>query len=280
MNWDDLRVIAAVREAGSYAGAGTRLRVDETTVARRLGRIERDLGLRLFEAADGMRRPTPHGEAVLAHIEAMTGHAAAIGRVGETSPGPVARLRIASTNIVAEEILAPRAGPFLQRHPGLTLQLLTSGENVRFSRWEADLAIRLRKPEKGDFAISRLGEIRLYFIEPATELDAAPIVCGYPQDLELIPESGYLKAKGLQQRARCVTSNVRVMRALIQSHRAVAVLPELVCGDLVADPRLRATPLPRGRDVWLLVQNHLKRDPAARTVIDWLRECFQPMSRG
>ena len=58
MNWDDLRIIAAVRDEGSYAGASARLRIDETTVGRRLSRIERALGLRLFEAADGVRRPT------------------------------------------------------------------------------------------------------------------------------------------------------------------------------------------------------------------------------
>jgi hypothetical protein len=38
--------------------------------------------------------------------------------------------------------------------------------------------------------------------------------------------------------------------------------------------------LPRHRDVWLLVQNHLKRDAAARLVIDYLRDCFQEFARG
>jgi DNA-binding transcriptional LysR family regulator len=279
MNWDDLRVIAAIREAGSFAGASARLRIDETTVARRLGRLERWLGLRLFEAADGARKPTAECEALLAHVQAMATHAAAIAKIGETMPGPVGRFRIASTNTVAEEILAPRAGPFLARNPGLTLLLATSAENVRFSRWEADLAIRLRKPERGDFAISKLADIRLYFIEPAIELEQAPIICAYPEDLDLIPESQFLKAKGLQQGARCVTSNVRVIRSLILTHRAVGVLPEYLCADLLADRRLRATPLPRGRDVWLLVQNHLKRDSAARIVIAWVRDCFQGLAR-
>jgi DNA-binding transcriptional LysR family regulator len=48
---------------------------------------------------------------------------------------------------------------------------------------------------------------------------------------------------------------------------------------LVADRRLRLTPLPRRRDVWLLVQAHLKRDPAARIVIEWIRECFADFAR-
>ena len=274
MNWDDLRIIAAVREAGTYAAASARLRIDETTVGRRLNRIQRRLGLRLFEAVDGARKPTAQCERILAHVQEMAAHVAEIHKVGENLPGLIGRLRIASTNSVAEELLSPRAGQLLLQNPGLTLQFLTSSENVKFSRWQADLAIRLRKPDKGDFTIAKLANVRLYFVEPAVAPEFEPIVCGYPQDLDLIPESRFLKAKGLHQRARCITDNVRVIRTLLQSHQAVGVLPEYLCAELLADRRLRATLLPRHRDVWLLVQNHLKRDPAARAVIDWVRDCF------
>jgi DNA-binding transcriptional LysR family regulator len=279
MNWDDLRIVAAVRDEGTYAGASARLRIDETTVGRRLARIERALGLRLFEAVDGLRKPTRQCETVLAHVQAMAGHVAEINKVGESLPGLTGRFRIASTNAVAEELLSPRAGHFLSENPGLSVHLLTSSENVKFSRWEADLAIRLRKPDKGDFTISKLAEVRLYLIEPATGSDVDPVVCGYSDELGAIPESQYLKAKGLQQRARCITDNVRVIRGLIQSHQAIGILPEYSCQELLGDRRLRATLLPGRRDVWLLVQNHLKRDPAARAVIDWVRDCFQELSK-
>ncbi|WFU84218.1 LysR family transcriptional regulator [Bradyrhizobium sp. CIAT3101] len=277
MNWDDLRIIAAVRDEGTYAGASARLRIDETTVGRRLARIERALGLRLFEAADGVRRPTRQCEAVLAHVEAMASHAAEIGRVGASLAGPVGRLRIASTNTVAEEVLSPRASDFLRNNPGLTLQFLTSSENVRFSRWEADLAIRLRKPDKGDFAISKLGETRIYYFEPVAS-EGEPVLCAYPDELGAIPEMQFLRTK--QARARCVTDNVRVIRSLIRSYQAAGVLPEYVCTDLLRDRRLRATLLPKRRDVWLLVQNHLKRDAATRVTIEWVRACFQDVARG
>jgi DNA-binding transcriptional LysR family regulator len=279
MNWDDLRIIAAVRDEGTYAGAGKRLRIDETTVGRRLSRIERTLDLRLFDSVDGVRRPTLQCEAILGHIQAMVRHVAEIERVGESQPGVTARFRIASTNAVAEDILSPRAGDLLARHPGLGLQFLTSSENVKFSRWQADFAIRLKKPEKGDFTISKLGEFRLYLIEPVSASAAGSIVCAYPEELGAIPESLFMKAKGLQQKARCLTDNVRVIRTLLATHRAVGVLPEYFCRELLSDRKLRATPLPRGRDVWLLVQNHLKRDPAARIVIDWIREAFQEFAR-
>src|SRR5207237_5325507 len=136
-------------------------------------------------------------EMVLGHVQAMAVHAAEIGRVSDGLPGPVGRLRIASTHAVAEAMLAPNTGAFLARNPGLVLQFLTSSENVKFSRWEADLAIRLRKPDKGDFAISKLGDVRLYFFEPVAVADAEPVVCAYPEDLDTIPEAQFLKSSGL-----------------------------------------------------------------------------------
>jgi DNA-binding transcriptional LysR family regulator len=280
MNWDDLRIVAAVRDEGSYAGASARLRIDETTVGRRLARIERALGLRLFEAVDGVRKPTRQCELVLTHVQAMATHAAEIGRVGEGLPGLTGRFRIATTNAVAEEILSPRTAGFLAQNPGVTLQFLTSSENVKFSRWQADLAVRLRKPEKGDFTIAKLGEFRLYLIEPTAEADAGPVICAYPDDLGPIPESQFLKAKGLHERARFVTDNIRVIRTLIRTHQAAGILPDYLCEELLADRRLRATLLPKRRDVWLLVQNHLKRDGAARLVIDWVRDCFHEFAKG
>src|ERR1700744_5317064 len=211
MNLDDLRIVAAVSDEGTYAGPSARVRSDETPVGGRLARIERALGVRLFEAADGVRKPTRQCELVLGHVNAMAEHVAEIGKVGANPSGPSGHFRIACTNAVAEEILSPRAGGLLGRHPGLALQFLASGENVKFSRWQADLAVRLRKPEKGDFTISKLAEVRLYLIEPAIERDVEPLICAYPEQLDLTPEAQFLKARGLRQRARCVTDNIRVI---------------------------------------------------------------------
>src|SRR5215472_9389317 len=108
MNWDDLRIVAAIRDEGTFAAASARLRIDETTVGRRLRRIEKMLGVRLFEAADGVRKPTEQCERVLAHVTAMAGHVAEIGRVGQSLPGLTGRFRIAATNAIAEEVLSPR----------------------------------------------------------------------------------------------------------------------------------------------------------------------------
>jgi len=280
MNWDDLRIIAAVRDKGTYAGASARLRIDETTVARRVARIQASLGVTLFDAVDGARKPTAYCEAILAHVHQIARHVAEIGSVGKAAHGVVGRVRIASTPIVAEEILAPHAAQLLGANPGLTLQFKASEENINFSRWEADLAVRLRKPVRGDFAITKLADMRLYLFEPAAMRDPGdrPVVCCYPEELDHTPESRYLTARRLYTQGRCITENTRVVYALIKAHAAVGILPEHMCAELLRDRRLRATPLATRREAWLLVQNHLKRDRTAREVIAWVRHCFSVLS--
>src|SRR3954471_18114365 len=201
MDWDDLRIIAAIRDSGTFAGAGIRLGIDETTISRRLARLQKTLGVTLFSATDGVRRPTAQCEAILDHVQEISRHVAEIGALGNAARGVAGRIRLATTNSLAEEILAPKSAEFLLRNPGLTLQFMTSGQNVNFSRWEADLAVRLRKPEKGNFTITKLADVRLYLFEPKATIDGdGPVICGYPDDLDNTGEMAFLKAQGLRSR--------------------------------------------------------------------------------
>ena len=276
MNWDDLRIAMAVHKCGSYSGASAELRVDETTVARRLARLQRDLGVPLFEAVDGARKPTAQCEEILTHVAQIAQHVERIGDVGTTCEGPVGHYRIAATDSIAAEVLGPKIARFLSGHPGIRLQIITSTENVNFSRWQADIAIRLKKPDKGDFVISKLADMGLYLIEPV-DIDSpngGRMVCGYPEDLDLTPESQYMSAAGLLPVARCLTKNLLVAKALIRSRACCGILPGYMCAEFRGDDTLKLTRLDATREAWLLVQDHLKHDPATRVVIDWIRDCF------
>src|SRR3569833_1092719 len=66
MDWNDLRFVLAVSRECSLSAAARRLRVNQTTVSRRLAEAERALGVRLFDRIDGCLRPTRAGEATFA----------------------------------------------------------------------------------------------------------------------------------------------------------------------------------------------------------------------
>lgn len=273
MHWDDLRIIAAVRNCGTYAKAGKELRIDETTVSRRLARIQEALGINLFDAVDGMRQPTHQCEAVLAHIDEMALAAAKINTIGNLATKPSRNIRLTSTASIAEELLAPQMGSFLSANLGLSLDLQTSNENLNFSQWETDLAIRLGKPARGNFAIRKLAELTFFLFRPKTILENEKcFICSYPEELNDRPEMKALKSAGLQEPVRLKTSSVGVIRSVIKSHSGVGVLPSYMAGDLLNDDSLVVTALKERREVWLLIQGHLKNDPATRLVIDWIVE--------
>lgn len=270
LNWDDLPIIAAVARRGSYARAARDLGVDETTVARRVARAEAALGAPLFVAADGARRPTPACEAALAPIAAMEREAARIAEIARASAGqgPSALFRIACTAAVAEKALGPAIAPLLAAHPGLRLDLRLSGGNVDFSRWEADLAIRLGRPAAGAFAVRRLGAMRLKLWRGPGGDDGP--VCAYPEELVGTPEMQALAAAGLAAAPRLRIANLQVIRTVIAGG-GVGVLPDHAASGLDAIGAT-STPLAARREVWLLIQPHLKDDPLARIVIDWIAE--------
>jgi len=49
MHWDNLKFFLALAETGSLSRASEKLRVDHSTVARRIEMLEQDLGVRLVE---------------------------------------------------------------------------------------------------------------------------------------------------------------------------------------------------------------------------------------
>ena len=70
IDWNDLRYILALAREKSYAAAARRLRIDPTTVARRLREIESRLDVRLFErGAGGEIRSTQAGDIAIRRAE-------------------------------------------------------------------------------------------------------------------------------------------------------------------------------------------------------------------
>jgi len=62
LDWNDLQILLEVSRAGSLAGAGQRLDVDQSTVSRRLTRLEADLGATLFMRSRKGLVPTNAGQ--------------------------------------------------------------------------------------------------------------------------------------------------------------------------------------------------------------------------
>ncbi len=71
MNWNDLKIILALHRTGSQTAAAQMLRLNQSTVGRRLNTIEADLGIILFTRSKAGFEATEAGDVVIRAAKEM-----------------------------------------------------------------------------------------------------------------------------------------------------------------------------------------------------------------
>ena len=155
LNWDDLRYFLRAAEAKSLAGAARAMRVEHTTIGRRLTALEEAFGVALvIRRPDGLML-TPAGERALPLVLEVE---RAVTAVRESVASQQARVRVALPTGLAA-VLTPHLGRLQREHPGIELELLTGSRPVDLSKGEADIAVRVGPVSDRDLISRKLGQV-------------------------------------------------------------------------------------------------------------------------
>jgi DNA-binding transcriptional LysR family regulator len=278
IDWDDLRVFAALARAGSLSAAARELGVDHATVGRRVAALERALALRLIDRLPRRAPLTPRGVAVAAALAPMEGAAISVERLARLAKAPAASVRVSAPPALAAYVIAPRLAAFQRAHPDVTIALAGASGAAALDRGEADVAVRMGKPEETGLVVKRIGRAR-FALYAAPEVARAPREAwrfiGFDAALDGVTSQRWLKAlagkRELAFRASDLFSQAQAARAGL----GVVVLPRFV-GD--GDPGLveiiSVEPPPPTQDFWLLVYPDVRRAPATRAVTAFLAEAI------
>lgn len=143
LNWDDLRYLLAVVSHESLNAAANSLRVNHTTVSRRISALEKRLGKPLFERSSRGWITTPAADAVVQHAEQMAELANGIQRhIAADSHELRGVLRVTAADHCVEQLLLPTMHRFVQRYPQIELELIATADEVDLAAREADIALR------------------------------------------------------------------------------------------------------------------------------------------
>lgn len=272
LDWNDLRVFLALARTGSLSAAARALGLSHATVGRRIQALETALGLTLVERrADGYAL-TADGEAVRAQAEAMDERALTVLRQGARDAGLSGTVRLTMTPALAERFVVPRLGPLRARHPGLDLEVIADTRAVSLARREADLAIRLARPQRGELIARRLAVIAygLYALPRAPDA-----LIAYDAALSALPEAQWLARHAGERRVAFRANTAQAQLAAAVAGFGVALLPSWLAAlepDLV--PRPAADP-PLTREAWLVMHRDLRDTPRVRAVADHLVAVFE-----
>ena len=158
----DLDTILGLVRAGSLATAGELLGQDTSTVFRNLQRIEKGLGLRLFERSRYGYLATDLAQELAVHAERMEAELEFARSATQSDPGHVSgSVRITTTDTVLHSLVAPALKLLNPLHPLLTFDLVAGNELASLTRRDADIAVRATKRPPAHLVGKHLGPIRV-----------------------------------------------------------------------------------------------------------------------
>ncbi|HEX4385669.1 MAG TPA: LysR family transcriptional regulator [Myxococcales bacterium] len=276
LDWNELRFFLAVCRDGSFAAAARKLKVDETTVARRIARLEASLGARLFGRTPDGLAPTPAGESVRASAEEMERSAIELTRRAMGADGKLAgRVRIAAPELLGIHFVLPALLPLRQKHPDIVIEFLPGMARLDIARAEADIGIRTIRPAEADLVCRRIGGLAMAgYVRKGGPLDA---VVSFSDAFRPPIRS----AQEFLPQAK-VALRTNSTGAVLQAVRLGMGVGDVPCFIGDADPALsRAFPqaAPEAMELYLVAHADVHRTGRVRTVLRALAEAFEKSSK-
>lgn len=277
IDWDDLRLVFAVSEAGTLTGAARRLGVDHSTAFRRLGALEARLGARLFERSRDGYSPTPAGEITIASASRMIADLSELERrlAGEDLR-PSGMVRVTTTDTLLD-FLAPLLAAFRIAHPEITLELVAANAFFTLTRRDADIAIRPAVSAPDNLVGRRVAMI-------ATALYATPDYLarsgdhgdlraqdwvGPDESLGHLGSARWMRLEIPAERVVYRANSLMALRAAARAGMGIAPLP---CYLADPDPLLERVRPPledMASALWLLTHRDLRRVARIRALLDF-----------
>jgi DNA-binding transcriptional LysR family regulator len=165
-NWDDSRVFLALARTGTLSGAARLLKTGVATISRRIDRLERALGLPLFLRAQTGYILTDQGEAMVTRAEAVELAMVEMRHQAGNQSEIRGLVRLASIEALVVPFIVPALAPLLAANPGLDVDIQFSIPAVDMQRHDADLALRIVRPERGNLRVRQLGNMGLGLYGP------------------------------------------------------------------------------------------------------------------
>lgn len=286
-DWTDLHTFLEVARGGSAARAAEALRIDATTVRRRIASLEDALGLTLFVRSGRSVQLSGDGDRILAIVSRMEELSKAISRdATDASRDLVGVVRVSTMEGFGSYFLAPRLSEFIRRHPRLSIQLVASQTILNLSEREADISLNMVRPQRGRLIVRRAGHfgVGLYGSPGYLEHAGVPSVLAdlrshefvtYVEELISVPHVRWLPGVIAEPRSRfACTSLVAQYEAAVEG-AGLAMLPTFMArrrGGLV---RVMPREVDLVRDWWLVVHADLQNVPRIRAVITFISEIMR-----
>lgn len=282
MDWNDLRYFLAVARSGSLTQASSSLKVSQSTVSRRIAELETSLAMTLFQRHQTGYFLTDEGREVLRHAETVEDSILALERgAAGLDKTPAGTVRLATSENLATDLIIPALPAFRERYPGICLEIITSTVAAELGRREADIALRVVRPTRGNLTVKRVGHMTYSVYASREYIERHPFIEGEPlggrhfitwdDSHAFMPAAAWLAREHPGCKVALVTSSLPAQIAAVRAGLGLAVIPDFLT---VRDDFVRIIPSDRmfSAEVWLVTHADLVASARVRAVGDFLSD--------
>lgn len=266
--WANAPVALALTRFKTFAAAAQSLRVDRTTIARRLGQLEDALGARLFDRTNGQLILTNFGRQFIGYAEAAEEKLLSVADTDtNANPTPIGTVRVS----IAPNLM-PAAAPILlklsEEHPHLQLCISASYRLEDVESRETDIGLRVlqKKPDASLHAVKLQDVYGAIYQSKSAQTESVPFIGRVG---ELSPPD-YLKGNLEVKKVNLIVEGI-VEHGLMVAEGGLGRMP-IFMGE--ANPNLTRVSdrlPPEGWAVWLVTHGGLKDSPRVKVVFDHLK---------
>jgi DNA-binding transcriptional LysR family regulator len=279
--WDDFRLVRAVAEAKGLAGAADALKVNHSTVFRRLGQLEERLGVKLFERHRTGYALTAAGEEMAAMAARMDEDVASFARkLAGRAISPAGELRVTTNDTLLVHLLTPIFALFCASCPEVRLDVVLSNQALNLSKRDADVAIRATDHPPETLVGRRAATIAwaLYGRAADFPLPGGPDLAGlYDRPWVALGDNfgGAKAARFVRERvaAERIVYKVNTVLGLTEAVEAGVGVGPLPCFIADARPALKRLSPPNpdfATGLWLLTHPDLRHSARVRVFLDFV----------
>ncbi len=275
MDWNDLKLLLAIHNAGNLKGAARALKIDQSTAGRRLAALESDLGAILFVRARSGFSLTDAGETAIRHAREIERQMTLFeDDLQSAGRGPKGLVRIVTNAWIISNLLIPRLQGFLDGHPHLRVHLIgeTSGRNL--SKREAEVALWFERSERDHEIAFDLGPVP-YAVYARRDVDPDAIGwVSFWDDLASRSPMRWLEERGELSDLRMTSTDASAVYAAVKAGIGKALIPVWI-GEADAELVCLSDNSPEiVRTLRAIVHPDMINTPRIAAVIEWLRGIF------
>lgn len=162
---NDLEAVLAIARRGSFRAAAVDLGMSTTALSHAIGKLEGNLGVRLFNRTTRSVAVTEAGRLFVEQLgPALQEMRSAIEGVRAHRQTPSGTIRINAAPFAAREIMSPLVVEFLRRYPDMTIDIVTEGKLVDVVAGGFDLGVRVAGLVPSDMIAVPLGRPQRYAV--------------------------------------------------------------------------------------------------------------------